>query len=199
MLGLAGLPFLYVNILPSFKGNWITHLYIIAIVWVATLYLSKLFCILSLMPIPDSTIRGVVDSPYRWFTESATLRLNDTVSRRLTVSLVWWVDDSPYHRYGEFSFKKFNSQLSVLVMRGVVFRIRISPGIRSQNWNGSKGSVRDSWGTNFCKNPRKSVSLPCPFKDDVNDWRFISWVDYPEASSLRLHAAGTYAVYINYW
>jgi hypothetical protein len=35
--------------------------------------------------------------------------------------------------------------------------------IRSQNRNGSKGSVRDLWGANFCKNPRKSASLPCPF------------------------------------
>ncbi len=48
--------------------------------------------------------------------------------------------------------------------REVVFRLRISPRIRSQNRNGSKGSVRDLWGTNFCKNPRKSASLPCPFK-----------------------------------
>ncbi len=30
--------------------------------------------------------------------------------------------------------------------------------------NGSKGSVRDSWGTDFCKNSRKSASLPCPFQ-----------------------------------
>jgi hypothetical protein len=47
--------------------------------------------------------------------------------------------------------------------RGVVFRIRISPRIRSQKRNGSKGSVRDLWGTNFCKNPRKSAWSPCPF------------------------------------
>ncbi len=37
--------------------------------------------------------------------------------------------------------------------RGVVFRLRISPRIRSQNQNGSKGSARDLWGTNFCKTP----------------------------------------------
>jgi hypothetical protein len=48
--------------------------------------------------------------------------------------------------------------------RGVVFRLRKSPRIRSQNRNGSKGSVRDLWGNNFCKNPRKSATLPCPFK-----------------------------------
>jgi hypothetical protein len=51
--------------------------------------------------------------------ESATLRLNDMGSRRLTVSLVRGVDDSPYHRYREFSLKKFNSRLSASVMRGV--------------------------------------------------------------------------------
>ncbi len=39
---------------------------------------------------------------------------------------------------------------------GFVFRLQISPfKIQSQNRNGSKGSVMDLWGTNFCKNPRK--------------------------------------------
>jgi hypothetical protein len=47
--------------------------------------------------------------------------------------------------------------------RGVVFRLRISPRIRSQNRNGSKCSVRDLCRTDLCKNPRKSASLPCPF------------------------------------
>jgi hypothetical protein len=47
--------------------------------------------------------------------------------------------------------------------RGVVFRLRISPRIQGQNRNGSKGSIRDSWGTDLCKNPRKTASLPCPF------------------------------------
>ncbi len=37
--------------------------------------------------------------------------------------------------------------------REVVYRLRISPRIRSQNRNSSKGSVRDLWGTNYCKNP----------------------------------------------
>jgi hypothetical protein len=45
----------------------------------------------------------------------------------------------------------------------VYFCIKQTFRIRSQNRNGSKGSVRDLWGTNFCKNPRKSASLPCPF------------------------------------
>ncbi len=44
--------------------------------------------------------------------------------------------------------------------RGVLFRVRIPPRIRSPNRNGSKGSGRDLWGTNFCKNPRKSENLP---------------------------------------
>jgi len=47
--------------------------------------------------------------------------------------------------------------------RGVVFRLRISPRIRSQNRNGSKCSVRNLGRTDLCKNPRKSASLPCPF------------------------------------
>ncbi len=41
--------------------------------------------------------------------ESATPRLKDAGSQ------IRGVDDSPYHRYSEFSFKKFNSQLSVSV------------------------------------------------------------------------------------
>jgi hypothetical protein len=51
--------------------------------------------------LPDSTIRGVGDSLYQRYAESATLRINDTRSRRLPVSL----------------------------SRGVVFQIQISPRI----------------------------------------------------------------------
>jgi hypothetical protein len=47
---------------------------------------------------------------------------------------------------------------------GVVFRLRISPRIRSPNQNGSKRSVRNLCRADFWKNPRKSASLPCPFK-----------------------------------
>ncbi len=56
--------------------------------------------------------------------------------------------------------------------RGVVFRLRISPRIRSQNRNGSKCSVRDLCRTDLCKNPRKSASLPCPFRyaDNVQQY-----------------------------
>jgi hypothetical protein len=145
--------------------------------------------------LPDSTIRGVGDSPYQRNAESATLRLNFTGSRRLSASLIRGVDDSPYHRYSEFSFKKFNNWLSVSVMRGVVdsayqwwgesstprivesesrrlpvslsrgvvFRLWISPRIRSQNRNGSKCSVRDLCRTDLCKNLGNSGSFPCPF------------------------------------
>ncbi len=70
--------------------------------------------------LPDSTIRGVGDSPYQPYAESATPRLNNTGSQLLSVSTIRGVDDSPYHRHSEFSFKKFNSRLSVSVMRGVV-------------------------------------------------------------------------------
>jgi hypothetical protein len=71
--------------------------------------------------------------------------------------------DSPTLRLGELESR----QLPQLPSRGVVFL-----WIRSQNRNGSKGSVRDLWGTNFCKNPRKSASLPCPF--NINFLRFAS-------------------------
>ncbi len=68
----------------------------------------------------------------------------------------------------EFSFKHSKAEtesqwLPDSPSRRVVFRLWISPRIRSQNRNGSKGSVRDLWGTNFSKIPRKSASLPCPF------------------------------------
>ncbi len=45
-------------------------------------------------------------------------------------------------------------------MRGVDFRIRISPRIWNQNRNGLKGSVRDLGQSDLCKNIRKTGSLP---------------------------------------
>ncbi len=63
---------------------------------------------------------GVGDSPCQRYAKSSTPRLNDTGTRRLSISTICRVDDSPYHRYSEFSFKKFYSRLSVSVMRGVV-------------------------------------------------------------------------------
>jgi hypothetical protein len=51
--------------------------------------------------------------------------------------------------------------------RRVVFRLRMSPRIRSQNRNGLKRSVMDLCQTGLRKNPRKSASLRCPFKITV--------------------------------
>ncbi len=67
----------------------------------------------------------------------------------------------PHLWLAEFSFKHSKADSPT---RGVIFRLQISPRIRSQNRNGSKVSARDLWGTNFYKNPRKSASLSCPFK-----------------------------------
>ncbi len=61
-------------------------------------------------------------------------------------------------QWGEFS------GVFAAASRRVVFRLRISLQIWNQIRNGTKRSVRDSCGTDFCKNPRKSASLPCPFK-----------------------------------
>ncbi len=49
-------------------------------------------------------------------------------------------------------------------MRGVDFRIWISPRTRSQNRNGLKGGVRDLGKSDLCKNIKKTGSLSCPFK-----------------------------------
>jgi hypothetical protein len=70
--------------------------------------------------LPDSTIRGVGDSLYQRYAESATLRLNDTGSRWLSVSLICGVDDSPHHRYGELAIEFFKIRLAVSVIRRVV-------------------------------------------------------------------------------
>ncbi len=59
-------------------------------------------------------------------------------------------------------------------MRGVDFRIRISPRIRSQNRKGLKGSVRDLDQSDLCKNIEKTGSLPCSFKDDVTGFSSTS-------------------------
>ncbi len=76
--------------------------------------------------LPDSTIRGVGDSPYQRYTESTTLRLNDTGSRRLSASLIRRVDNSPHHRYGESAIEFFKRKLTVSVIRRVVDSLRVS-------------------------------------------------------------------------
>ncbi len=94
-----------------------------------------------------------------------------------------------YHHWFIKRFEKnciyrHSSRLPDSASRGVVFRLRISPQIRSPIRNGSKCSVRNLCRTDFCKNPRKSASLPCPFKGTV--WRYfllpiLPWTIFPEA------------------
>ncbi len=122
-----------------------------------------------------SVIRGVGDFPTQQYGESATHRITGAGSWQLSVSSIQRVffkknsiADSPYRWCVESPTPHISDagsrRLPDSTIRGVVFPIRISPRIRSQNWNGPKGSVRDSWVTNFCKNPRKFASLQCPFK-----------------------------------
>ncbi len=113
-----------------------------------TLRLTEFFFWTFKSRLPDSPSRWVVDSPTRRVVDSPTRRVRESATPRLVVSESRRLADSP--------------------SRGVVFRLRISPRIRSQKRNGSKDSVRDLWGPNFCKNPRKSVSLPCPFKIGID-------------------------------
>ncbi len=49
------------------------------------------------------------------------------------------------------------------------FSNTISPRIQSQNRNGSKYSVRDLDQSDLCKNLGKFGSLPCPFKETVEN------------------------------
>jgi hypothetical protein len=103
--------------------------------------------------------------------QKPTPRLGESVSHRLPHSSSRRVNDSPTRRVRECTTPRLaeseSRRLPDSPSRGVVFRLRISPWIRSQKRNGSKVSVRDLWGPNICKNPRKSVSLPCPFKKEV--------------------------------
>jgi hypothetical protein len=70
-------------------------------------------------------------------------------------------------RYKVLKFIVDQKQLSDSTIWGVVFRIRISPGIRSQNRNGSKCSARDLGQSDLCKNLGKFGSLPCPFNFQI--------------------------------
>jgi hypothetical protein len=73
--------------------------------------------------------------------------------------------------------------------RGVVFRLRISLRIRSQNRNCSKCTVKDLSRTDLCKNPRISSSLPYPFKSTAT---YLPWATlchsrlYPAVRDLGL-------------
>ncbi len=74
----------------------------------------------------------------------------------------------------------------------------MSRRLRSQKRNCSKGSVRDLWGLNFWKKPRKSASLPCPFKPRIlliyvknygsHSWRcpFFDWDGLASVILLRV-------------
>ncbi len=76
-------------------------------------------------------------------------------------------------RFENTCIYRHSCRLPDSVSRGVVFRLRISPRIRSQNWNGSKCSVRYLCRTHLCENPRKSASLPCPFKLKIRRTVFL--------------------------
>jgi hypothetical protein len=80
--------------------------------------------------------------------------INDTGCRRLSVSVIW----------GGLEKIDTPGNLVDSPKRVFIFRIRISPRIRSQNRNSSKCSVRDLCQSDLCKNLGKFSSLPCPFK-----------------------------------
>jgi hypothetical protein len=75
----------------------------------------------------------------RWVGESTTL----------------WLGESPTRRVGESLSEKFSKNSPTR-------RFGESPW-----WGYSKCSVRGLCRTDFCKKPRKSASLPCPFKTGV--------------------------------
>ncbi len=68
-----------------------------------------------------------------------------------------------------YSYSKNDSPISPI--RGVDFRIRISPRIRSQNRNGLKSSVRDLGQSDLCKNIEKTGSLLSLYRISLSYWR----------------------------
>ncbi len=129
------------------------------------------------------------DSPSQGDSDSLTSRVgsyrpSDLLGFLLNIQkLSRRVSDSPTCRVGESPTPQLAlSESRRLSESEVVFQLRISPQIRNQTRNGSKGSVRDPWGTNFCKNPRKSASLSCPFKQINYSFTFLNiiffWVQY---------------------
>jgi hypothetical protein len=112
-----------------------------------------------------------------WFSRLKWWQIIKNLTPRLTIATLW-LADSPTCRV---SFKHSKADSSTQWVgespsQGVVFWLWISLRIWSQNWNGWKGSVRNLWGTNFCKNPRKSVSLPCPYKDFWDGFVQSNWL-----------------------
>ncbi len=142
----------------------------------------------------DSASREVADTPIWRVGESTTPRLAESESRLLNVKRQ--LGESESRRLPDSAsrgaalvsqgvaiqiFKNLSSifrtlnciyrqscRLPRLAESGVVFRLRISPRIRSQNRNGSKRSVSDLCRTILCKNPRKFASLQCPLKVHKN-------------------------------
>jgi hypothetical protein len=78
----------------------------------------------------------------------------------------WWVGESTRWSI-DTMFQKPTPRLPDSPTHRVVFRLRISSRIQNQNRSGSKCSVRDICRTDLCIIPRKSASLPCPFKCNV--------------------------------
>jgi hypothetical protein len=69
---------------------------------------------------PLSPILGVADSSYQWYGESPTSRITDTRSQRLPASLIRGVGDSPHHRNRESALEFFKRKLSVSMIWRVV-------------------------------------------------------------------------------
>ncbi len=111
--------------------------------------------------IGQATVSHLPASPNheRWLTGAWRIPAYDkpeSGSRGVSYSLTRRLSDSPS--------SLLNIQKPTRRVMESFFDYEYLSEFEAKNWNGSKGSVRDLWGTNFCKNPRKSASLPCPFK-----------------------------------
>ncbi len=111
-------------------------------------------------------IEKLGESGSRWLSDSA--RVADSLTRQVRESTTLrLIDEGSFlfkHSIAESENQRVVPRLTKSESRRVVFRLRISPRIRSQNQNGTKCSVRDLCQTDLCKNLGKSASLPCPFK-----------------------------------
>ena len=111
--------------------------------------------------LPVSMMQGFVESPYHWYAESTTPRINDTQSRQLFVSTIRRVDvfltpklirkksevNSPYQWYAELATLRINNmrsqRLSVSTIHEVDFQLWISLWIRIRISKNFMSSVRD--------------------------------------------------------
>ncbi len=96
--------------------------------------------------LPDSASReyGELGGRYSKFFNLSSIYSFKRLNQPYKVP-IWQFVDSPTRRVGE-SFSITNISTN-----------------SNQNRKGSKGSVRDPWVTDLCKNPRKSASLQCSF------------------------------------